>query len=125
MNLSAALFQRAENSNKPNQNASAARRDQCMNRSLSTQSAFTTKLNVRKGPGLLGTAVDHALSLSLVFARRAHCRLRLGQYTALQVNGVLQSDPYMPAREIGLCHHPGASVAACCEESDSAAGPRF
>jgi hypothetical protein len=53
MNLYAALFQRAENSNKPNRNASAATRDQCMNRSLSTQSAFTTKLNVRKGPGLL------------------------------------------------------------------------
>jgi len=60
MNLSAALFQRAENSNKPNQKASAAKRDQCMNPSLSTQSAFTTKLNVRKGPALLCTAVDHA-----------------------------------------------------------------
>jgi len=51
-----------------------------MNRSLSTQFAFTTKLNVRKGPGLLGTAVDHALSLSLVFARRAHFRLQIGQW---------------------------------------------
>jgi len=77
MNLSAALFQRAENSNKPNQKASAAKRDQCMNPSLSTQSAFTTKLNVRKGPGLLGTAIDHALSLSLVFARRAHFLLQM------------------------------------------------
>jgi hypothetical protein len=45
---------------KPNRNASAAKRDQCMNPSLSTQSAFTTKLNVRKGPALLCTAVDHA-----------------------------------------------------------------
>src|SRR6266446_5880527 len=60
MNLSASLFHRAENSNKPNQKASAAKRDQCMNPSLSTQSAFTTKLNVRKGPALLCTAVDHA-----------------------------------------------------------------
>src|SRR5258708_4086227 len=57
MNLSAALFQRAENSNKPNQKASAAKRDQCMNPSLSTQSAFTTKLNVRKGPALLSPAL--------------------------------------------------------------------
>src|SRR5467141_704218 len=77
MNLSAALFQRAENSNKPNRNASAAKRDQCMNPSLSTQSAFTTKLNVRKGPALLCTAVDHALSLSLVFARCAHFLLQM------------------------------------------------
>jgi len=74
-------------------------------RSLSTQFAFTTKLKVRKGPGLL----DRSRSRLITFARlRSSCafRIRLGQYTALQVNGVLQSDPYMPGPRDRPVPHP-------------------